>query len=157
MISSIVLMASNPVLRVLKISEFCTPRCCIRTSLILWRIFVVNAAKINNGQNLWKFPKNGKIRLQVSDVMGLCTSSAWTIMVSSIVLGWFPAFLRFLKFCEFCTLEHCDQTSLSLWRIFVGNTAKIKNSPKFWKLPKNEKKCYNLVVLWVLHGLMYGQ
>ena len=132
-------MAFNPFLRVLKISEICTPKCCIQTSLVFWRIFVINAAKIKNCQNLWKLPKNGKIRLQVSDIMGLYSSSTRTIMVSSIVLGCFTTFSRFLKFSEFCTPEHCNQTSLILWWIFVANTAKIENSQFFWKLPKNEK------------------
>ena len=139
MVSSVILRCFNAFLRFLRISDCCTPGCYSRISLVLLAIFVKNGTKIKNSQNLWKLQKNGKIRLQVSDVMWLYSIATQTKMVSSVFLRCFNAFLRFLKISDCCTPEHCNWTSTIPWWIFVGNAAKIGNSQFFWKSLKNEK------------------
>ena len=74
--------------------------------------------------------------LQVSDVIGLCNTSTWSTMVSSIVLRCFNAFLRFSTFSECCTHIHSNCTSAD----FDSKSFKIRKLTFFPKITKNSQK-----------------
>ena len=143
MVSTMVMRFFNAFLRFLKFSELCTLKHCNQTWLILWAIFVENAAKIENSQHFWKFPKNKKIKLQVSSCMSLWCARAWLTMISRLVLRCKNTCLPLLENFEDRTPVYCRENSVILQRIFARNPSKFENSQFLWKSTEIVKYCFS--------------